>query len=59
MNTEPTNMVKGKRYSRMTSSVPDFKSVGETDQTDGDDDEMGLTTQEKELFKVCNFWIIN
>ena len=47
-------MVKGKRYSRMTSSVPDFKSVGETDQTDGDDDEMGLSTQEKELFKVCD-----
>ena len=43
----------------MTSSVPDFKSVGETDQTDGDDDEMGLSTQEKELFKVCDFWMIN
>ena len=46
-------MVKDKKYSRMTSSVPDFKSVGETDQRDGEDDAVGLTPQEKELFKVC------
>ena len=42
-------MVHGrKRY----SSVPDFKSVGEVDEAKGDGDEMGLSAEEKELFKV-------
>ncbi len=42
----------GSRFltSRQSSSVPEFKSVGD-DEVDGEED-VGLSPEEKELFKV-------
>ena len=45
-------MASSKRLNRMSSSVPDFKGIGEMDEADDQDKEMGLSPEEQELFKV-------
>ncbi len=60
VNTEPDeDMVSGRPRFSIHSPVPDFKSVGETAESEVREDELGLSPQEVQLFQVKQIWIVN